>query len=190
MSVAERYHINPETGLPNRCDDGAACTLGGDDFHYPNKHDAQVAWRARQLERGIIAYRNVMRAKEREEEEAALDKLTGKAKGLSKKLSWSVVRSVVVRNATKYVINFLGVFVAYAVASGKWLTDDWIGRLLPTVATVVLVALIAWFGFKAYKGSRRAANVVKKRRIGKAVSQTGAPRPRARAKPRANDAQN
>lgn len=180
MTGAERYHVNPDTGLPNKCLDGEACTFGSDDFHYPNKHDAQVAWKARQLERGIIAYRNVMRAKEREEEEAALEKLTGKAKGLSKKLSWSVIRSVVVRNASKYVVNFLGIFMAYAVASGKWLTDDWIRRLLPTVATVVLVALVLWFGIKAYKGSRHAARVVKKRRIGKSVSKTGAPRPRAR----------
>ncbi|HUP99687.1 MAG TPA: hypothetical protein VM093_04435 [Aeromicrobium sp.] len=180
--AAERYHVNPDTGLPNRCDDGDTCTFGSEDFHYPSKHDAQVAWKARQLERGIIAYRNVMRAKERDEEEAALEKLTGKAKGFSKKLSWSVVRSVVVRNASKYLVNFLGIFMAYAVASGEWLTEDWIRRLLPTVAMVVLVALLAWFGVNAYKGSRHAARVVRKRRLGKAVSTSGAPRPRARAR--------
>ena len=55
-----RFHINPETGLPNKCLDGDTCTFGGGDFHYPDKHDAEVAWRARQLERGIIAYRNVI----------------------------------------------------------------------------------------------------------------------------------
>jgi hypothetical protein len=161
----ERYHVNPDTGLPNKCVDGDACKFGGDDFHYPNKHDAEVAWKARELERGIIAYRNVMRAKEKDEEEAALERLTGKAKGLSRKLSWSVVRSVVVKNVSKYVVNFLGIFVAYAVASGEWLTEDWIRRLLPTVATVVLVALIVWFGIKFWKGSRKAAVAVKKQRI-------------------------
>jgi hypothetical protein len=165
----ERYHVNPDTGLPNKCVDGDACKFGGDDFHYPNKHDAEVAWKARQLERGIIAYRNVMRAKEKDEEEAALERLTGKAKGLSRKLSWSVVRSVVVKNVSKYVVNFLGIFMAYAVASGEWLTEDWIRRLLPTVATVVLVALIAWFGIKFWKGSRRAAVAVKKQRIRKKI---------------------
>ena len=76
--AATRYHVNPDTGLPNTCVDSATCTFGGDDFHYPNKHDAQVAWKARQLERGIIAYRNVMRAKEKDEEEAALARLAGK----------------------------------------------------------------------------------------------------------------
>ena len=172
---AVRYHVNPDTGQPNRCGDGDACPFGGDDFHYPNKHDAQVAWRARQLERGIIAYRNVMRAKEAQEEEAALQKLAGKAKGVSKKLSWGVVRSVVMRNLTKYAVNFLGIFMAYAVASGKWLTDDWIRRLLPTVATVVLVALLIWFGVKFAKGSRKAAFAVKKRRVKRAVRRTGAP---------------
>ena len=90
MDAAVRYHINPETGQPNKCLDGDTCVFGGPDFHYPDKHDAEVAWNARQLERGVIAYRNVMQAKEREEEEAALSKLTGNAKGLSKKLSWGV----------------------------------------------------------------------------------------------------
>lgn len=172
---AARYHINPETGQPNKCEDGDACTFGGDNFHYASKHDAHIAWQARQLERGIIAYRNVMRAKEKQEEEAALEKLAGKAKGVSKNLSWSVVRSVVVKNTSKYAVNFLGVFMAYAVASGKWLTDDWIRRLLPTVATVVLVALLLWFGIKFAKGSRKAAAVVKKRRVKRAVRRTGAP---------------
>lgn len=159
-----RYHINPETGLPNRCLDGDTCTFGGDDFHYPDKHDAEVAWRARQLERGIIAYRNVMRAKEKEEEEAALAKLTGSAKGLSKKLSSGVVRSILTKNISKYVVNFVGVVVAYAVASGRWIREDWIRRLLPIIATVVLVALLAWFGIKLFNGSRKAARVVKQRR--------------------------
>lgn len=170
-----RYHVNPDTGQPNKCVDGDACTFGGDAFHYATKHDAEIAWQARQLERGIIAYRNVMRAKEAQEEEAALAKLAGRAKGVSKKLSWSVVRSVMVRNLSKYAINFLGVFMAYAVASGKWLTDDWIRRLLPTVATVVLVALLIWFGLKFAKGSKKAAVAVKKRRVKRAVRRTGAP---------------
>ena len=126
-------------------------------------------------ERGVIAYRNVMRAKEKEEEDKALEKLAGKAKGVSKKLSWGVIRSVVMRNLTKYTVNFLGVFMAYAVASGKWLTDDWVRRLLPTVASVVLVALLIWFGFKFAKGSRKAAVAVKRRRVRRAVRRTGAP---------------
>ena len=172
---AERYHVNPDTGQPNKCADGDTCRFGGDAFHYESRHDAQVAWEARQLERGVIAYRNVMRAKEKEEEEKALEKLAGKAKGVSKKLSWSVVRSVAVRNLSKYAVNFLGVFVAYAVASGKWLTDDWIRRLLPTVASVVLVALLIWFVLKFATGSRKAAVAVKKRRVKRAVRRTGAP---------------
>lgn len=173
--AAPRYHVNPDTGQPNKCVDGDTCKFGSDAFHYASRHDAQIAWEARQLERGVIAYRNVMRAKEAEEEEAALQKLAGKAKGVSKKLSWSVVRSVVMRNLTKYTVNFLGVFMAYAVASGKWLTDDWIRRLLPTVASVVLVALLIWFVLKFAKGSRKAAVAVKKRRVKRAVRRTGAP---------------
>jgi hypothetical protein len=173
--AAPRYHVNPDTGQPNKCVDGDTCKFGSDAFHYASRHDAQIAWEARQLERGVIAYRNVMRAKEAEEEEAALQKLAGKAKGVSKKLSWGVVRSVVMRNLTKYTVNFLGVFMAYAVASGKWLTDDWIRRLLPTVASVVLVALLIWFGLKFAKGSRKAAVAVKKRRVKRAVRRTGAP---------------
>jgi hypothetical protein len=175
MTDAERYHVNPDTGQPNKCVDGDTCTFGGDAFHYASLHDAQIAWQARQLERGVIAYRNVMRAKEKEEEEAALQKLAGKAKGVSKKLSWSVVRSVVVRNMSKYAVNFLGVFMAYAVASGKWLTDDWIRLMLPTVATVVLVALLIWFGVKFAKGSKKAAVAVKKQRVKRAVRRTGGP---------------
>lgn len=158
-----RFHVNPATGLPNRCDDGGACELGGDPFHYASRHDAQVAWQARQLERGVIAYRNVMQKREREEEEAALAELAGKARGMSRKISGSVVRSIIVKNVSKYAINFLGVFVAYAVASGKWLTDDWIRRLLPAAATVVLVGLLVWWGLKLAKGSRKAARVVKRR---------------------------
>lgn len=166
---AERYHVNPETGQPNKCDDRDACRFGGDAFHYASKHDAEIAWQARQLERGVIAYRNVMRAKEAAEEEAALKKLADDAKGFSRKISGSVVRSVLVRNISKYAVNFMGVFVAYAVASGEWLTDDWMRRLLPTVASVVLVALLVWFGWKVAKGSRKAAVAVKRRRIRRAV---------------------
>lgn len=159
----ERFHINPETGLPNKCTEGADCRFGGDDFHYPDKHDAQVAWKARQLERGIVAYRNVMRKKEQDEEDEALARLGGKAKGISKKLSWGVVRSIAVKNLSKYVVNFLGMFTAYAVASGKWLTSD-MKRLVPTTAAIVFVALLAWFGIKLFKGSRKAAKVVRRRR--------------------------
>jgi hypothetical protein len=164
-----RYHVNPDTGQPNKCTDGDTCAFGSDAFHYATKHDAEIAWQARQLERGVIAYRNVMRAKEAEEEEAALARLAGKAKGVSKKISWSVVRSVAVKNLSKYSVNLLGVFVAYAVASGKWLTDDWIRRLLPTMATVVLIALLVWFGLKFAKGTRKATVAVKQRRIRRAV---------------------
>jgi len=160
----ERFHVNPATGLPNKCDDGDACALGGDPFHYDTRHDAHIAWQARQLERGVLAYRNVMQKKEREEEEAALAEIAGKARGMSRKISGSVVRSIVVKNVSKYAINFLGVFVAYAVASGKWLTDDWIRRLLPTAATVVLLGLLVWWGLKLAKGSRKAAGAVKRRR--------------------------
>jgi cell division protein FtsB len=174
MDAAVRYHINPETGLPNRCLDGDTCEFGGPDFHYPNKHDAEVAWHARQLERGVIAYRNVMQAKEKEEEEAALAKLAGNAKGLSKKLSGGVVRSILAKNISKYLVNFVGVLTAYAVASGKWLSEDWIRRLLPTIATVVLVVLLMWFGIELYKGSRRAARVVKQRRIARRATRQAA----------------
>ena len=174
-SGTERYHVNPDTGQPNVCPDVATCDFGGDAFHYDNRHDAQIAWQARQLERGVIAYRNVMRAKEKQEEEAALEKLAGKAKGVSKKLSWSVVRTVAVRNLSKYAVNLLGIFMAYAVASGKWLTEDWISRLLPTVATVVLIALLVWFGLKFAKGGKKAAVAVKKRRVKRAVRRTGGP---------------
>lgn len=178
MPGEERFHINPKTGLPNICENGEDCDFGGDDFHYPNKHDAQVAWKARQLERGIVAYRTVMQAREKQEEEAALDKIVGRAKGASKKFSWSVLRSVIVRNLSKYVVNFLGLFTAYAVASGKWLTEDWVRRLLPIAATVVLVALLGWFLVKFAKGSRRAARVVRKRSIRRASRQLPTARPR------------
>jgi hypothetical protein len=166
---ADRYHVNPATGQPNKCEDGEDCRFGGEVFHYLNRRDAQIAWRARQLERGVIAYHRALQAKEKEEEEAALARLAGKAQGFSKKISWSVVRSVVVKNLSKYLVNFLGVFVAYAVASGKWLTDDWIRRLLPTVATIVLVALGVWFALKFVKGGRTAAKVVKRRRVARKV---------------------
>jgi hypothetical protein len=48
-------------------------------------------------------------------------------------------------------------------------------RLLPTVASVVLVALLIWFGLKFAKGSRKAAVAVKRRRVRRAVRRTGAP---------------
>lgn len=162
MTASERFHINPETGRPNTCDDGAECEFGGDDFHYASKHDAEVAWKARQLERGILAYRSVMQARERAEEKRALDKIAGNAKGVSK----SVVRTLVVKNISKYLANFVGILVAYAIASGQWLREDWIRRLLPMIATVVLVVLLAWFGYKLFKGSRKAARAVRSRRTG------------------------
>ena len=174
MDGADLYHINPATGLPNRCPDVDTCAFGGPEFHYPDKHDAEVAWRARQLERGVIAYRNEMRAKEKQEEEAGLAKLTGNAKGFSKRISKGVFRSIVAKNISKYVVNFMGVLTAYVVASGKWLSEDWIRRLLPTVATIVLVALLGWFGIELFKGSRKAARVVRKRRSAKRATRQAA----------------
>lgn len=169
---ADRFHVNPATGQPNKCEDGEDCKFGGEIFHYPNRHDAQVAWRARQLERGVVAYQRLMPAKAQHEEEATLARLAGKAQGYSKKISWSVVRSVVVKNLSKYLVNFLGVFMAYAVASGKWLTDDWIRRLLPTVATIVFVALGVWFVLKFVKGGRKAATAVKRRRVARRTNRS------------------
>ena len=179
MPEGDRFHINPETGLPNLCLDGDGCTFGGDAFHYATKHDARVAWQARQLERGIIAYRAVMQAKEKQEQQDTLARIAGKAEGISKKLSWSVVRLVVVRNISKYVVNFLGVFMAYAVASGEWLKEDWIRRFLPTIATVVLVALVIWFVLKFAKGGTKAARAVRTRRIKRAVAKVPPNRPHA-----------
>lgn len=178
MPTPDRFHVNPTTGLPNACDGGDSCEFGGDAFHYETKRDAQVAWKARQLERGIIAYRNVMQAKEKQEEDAALDRLMGKAKAQSKKFSLGFVKSMVTKNLSKYMVNFLGVFMAYAVASGKWLTEDWVRRLLPAVASIVLVALLCWFTAKAWKGSRQAASAAKRRRIKKAARKVPTSRPR------------
>ena len=45
-SEPDRYHVNPETGQPNKCVDGDTCTFGGDNFHYASKHDARIAWQA------------------------------------------------------------------------------------------------------------------------------------------------
>src|SRR4051794_36332865 len=109
------FHINPETGLPNRCADVLNCKFGGNDFHYASKHDAEVAWKARQLERGIIAYRAVMRAHEKQEEERTLDALTKKAQHGAKKVSWGVFRSLAIKNVSKYVVNFIGLFFSYLV---------------------------------------------------------------------------
>jgi hypothetical protein len=71
-------------------------------------------------------------------------------------------------------VNFFGVLVAYAVASGRWISEDWIRRLLPIIATVVLIALLGWFGIKLFKGSRRAARVVKQRRTVKRATRRAA----------------
>jgi hypothetical protein len=64
-------------------------------------------------------------------------------------------------------VNFVGVLIAYAVASGRWIREDWIRRLLPIIATIVLIALLTWFGIKLFKGSRKAARVVRQRRTAK-----------------------
>lgn len=163
------YHVNPETGRPNLCTDGDHCPFGGADFHYPDKHDAEVAWRARRLERGIIAYRNVMRATEKDEEQAALARLASNAKGEAKKISTGIVRSLISKNLTKYLVNFLSAFVAYTVASGKWVSGD-LKRLVPVAASIVLVALVVWFALKLWKGSRKAAAAAKQHRVRKRVS--------------------
>ena len=158
------FHINPETGRPNRCPDALNCEFGGDDFHYASNHDAGVAWKARQLERGIIAYRWVMQAREKQEEERTIDALTKKAQGSARKVSWGVVRSLAVKNLSKYLVNFTGLVVSYLVVSGRWLSDDWARRLLPIVATVTLVGFSIWFGIRIFRGSRRTVRVVKKKR--------------------------
>ena len=158
------FHINPETGRPNLCRDLLNCEFGGSDFHYASKEHAEVAWKARQLERGIIAYRSVMQAQEKKEEERTLEALTRKAQGSARKVSWGVVRSLAVKNLSKYLVNFVGLFFSYLVVSGRWLSDDWVRRLLPIVATVTLVGFSVWFGIRIYRGSRRTVRVVKKRR--------------------------
>ena len=168
------FHINPETGLPNRCVDALNCTFGGDDFHYASKHDAEVAWKARQLERGIIAYRTVMRAHEKQEEERTLDLLTKKAQGSAKKVSWGVVRSLAVKNLSRYLVNFLGLFFSYLVVSGRWLGEDWARRVLPVVAAVTLVGFSIWFGIRIYHGSKHTVHVVKRRRRARKASRTTA----------------
>jgi hypothetical protein len=158
------FHINPATGLPNRCADTLNCKFGGDDFHYASKHDAEVAWKARQLERGIIAYRTVMRAHEQQEEKRTLDALTKKAQGGARKVSWSVVRSLAVKKLSKYLLNFTGLFFSYLVVSGRWLGEDWARRLLPVIATGTLVGFSIWFGIRIYHGSRHTVHVVKRKR--------------------------
>ena len=163
-STSGVFHINPETGRPNRCPDPLNCKFGGDDFHYASQHDAEVAWKARQLERGIIAYRSVMQAQEKKEEAQTLAALRKKAQGSAKKVSWGVVRSLAVKNLSRYLVNFTGLLVSYLVVSGRWLSDDWARRLLPIIATVTLVGFSIWFGIRIYRGSRRTVRVVKKKR--------------------------
>jgi len=169
------FHINPETGRPNNCPDLLNCTFGGDDFHYASKHDAEVAWKARQLERGIIAYRNVMRAQERREEDKTLAALRKRAQGGAKKLSWGVIRSLAVKNLSKYVVNFAGLVVSYLVVSGRRLPEGWLRRLLPIVATVALIGFSVWFGIRIYKGSRKTVRVVRKRRRARRVAPRSTP---------------
>ncbi|MCW2800742.1 MAG: hypothetical protein JWQ70_2214 [Aeromicrobium sp.] len=164
------FHINPETGMPNRCPDPLNCKFGGDDFHYASKHDAEVAWKARQLERGIIAYRSVMQAHEKQEEKRTLEALTDRAQGGAKKVSWGVLRSLAVKNLSKYLVNFFGLFFSYLVVSGQWLSDDWARRLLPVIASVTLVGFSIWFGVRIYHGSRHTVHVVKKRRRARRVA--------------------
>ena len=105
-----------------------------------------------------------MQAREREEEEQTLLALAKKAQGGARKLSWSAVRSLLVRNLSKYLMNFTGLLVSYLVISGRWLRDDWVRRLLPIIATVAFVGFAAWFGIRIYRGSRKGVRVVKKKR--------------------------
>ncbi|WP_332642283.1 hypothetical protein [Aeromicrobium sp.] len=164
------FHINPETGRPNQCRDVLNCEYGSADFHYASKEHAEVAWKARQLERGIIAYRSVMQAQERKEEELTLQALRKRAQGGAKKVSWGVVRSLMVKNLSKYLVNFTGLVVSYLVLSGQWLSKDWGPRLLPVLATVALVGFSIWFGVRIYKGSRKTVRVVKKKRQARKVA--------------------
>ncbi len=164
MNERSAFHINPATGRPNQCTDPLNCEFGGGDFHYASKHDAEVAWKARQLERGIIAYRSVMQKQERKEEERTLLALRKRAQGGAKKVSWGVVRSLMVKNLSKYLVNFTGLVVSYLVVSGQWLSKDWGPRLLPVLATVALIGFSIWFGTRIYKGSRKTVRVVKKKR--------------------------
>ncbi|MDR7085808.1 hypothetical protein J2X11_000647 [Aeromicrobium panaciterrae] len=170
MTDSGTFHINPDTGRPNECPDPLNCKFGGDDFHYASKHDAEVAWKARQLERGIIAYRSVMQKQEQKEEEQTLAALRKKAQGSAKKVSWGVLRSLAVKNLSKYLVNLTGLVVSYIVVSGRWLSDDWARRLIPIIATVTLVGFSIWFGIRIYKGSRKTVRVVKKKRQARKVT--------------------
>ncbi len=170
LAPAGVFHINPDTGRPNRCPDPLNCKFGGDDFHYASQHDAEVAWKARQLERGIIAYRSVMQAQEKKEEKRTLEALTKKAQGGAKRVSWGVFRSLAIKNVSKYVVNFIGLFFSYLVVSGQWLSDHWVRRLLPVIATVTLIGFAIWFGIRIYHGSRHTVRVVKKRRRARKVA--------------------
>jgi len=170
MAESGAFHINPGTGRPNQCPDPLNCEFGGADFHYESRHDAEIAWKARQLERGIIAYRSVMQKQERKEEELTLAALRKKAQGGAKKVSWSVVRSLMVKNLSKYLVNFAGLVVSYLVVSGQWLSKDWGPRLLPVLATVALVGFSIWFGIRIFKGSRKTVRVVKKKRQARKVA--------------------
>ena len=65
------------------------------------------------------------------------------------------MRSLMVKNLSKYLVNFTGLVVSYLVLSGQWLSKDWGPRLLPVLATVALVGFSVWFGIRIYKGSRK-----------------------------------
>lgn len=173
--TVEVFHVNPETGRPNVCRAGDACEFGGADFHYDSKHDAEVAWKARQLERGIIAYRSVMQAREKKETDNALASLAEKASGAGRKMSISVVRSLIQKNISKYAVNFFGLFISWAIVSGQWLRDDWVRRVLPIMAVVVAAGLTVWWVAKIAKGSRKTARVVKKRRAARSARRPARP---------------
>lgn len=47
--MTEKYHVNPETGNPNKCTATKQCRFGGDDKHYFSKEAAQLAFEKEQV---------------------------------------------------------------------------------------------------------------------------------------------
>lgn len=52
MAADEKYHVNPETGNPNRCYAKKKCRFGGDDDHFPDKETARKAYE-KEMESGV-----------------------------------------------------------------------------------------------------------------------------------------
>lgn len=46
--MSDRFHVNPETGNPNKCTAKKACPFGGDDKHYFSKEAAHAAFEKEQ----------------------------------------------------------------------------------------------------------------------------------------------